>query len=311
MIEMLLDKRLQKAELAIARQYAQLLNKIRHELGLIYEKYEVNGQLTYVEMAKYDRLKKFLSNVNSLMGTAYKDLKKTFDEVLSETYFDGYYLTGWAIETDTLSRLNYSVVKSDVILAMIENPISGLALSERLEKSRANIIYTIQQEITQGLVKGETYKTMANRIKGVLENDTVKSMRIVRTESHRVKESSKYDSALHSHKNGVLMNKTWKSMKDERVRPGRGIGKKPAKSGADHRMLDGKKLVINQDFVGVVGKGKAPGQMGTASEDINCRCLLAYSVEKIQKPNANNLGDMPFETWKKERLNPRKEVVLV
>lgn len=301
-INRLINKRVKASQRAIAKQYAITLNEIRKELAKLYEKYETGGVLTYAEMAKFDRLSKFMKRIDKLLATHYKSLRKIIYDVLGESYLDGYYLTAWAVETDTLSRLAYSAVSAATITAMIENPISGLTLTERLQKNRSFIIYTIQQEITQGLVKGETYRTMAARLKGALEGDAVKAMRIVRTEAHRVQESSKYDSALHAHKNGVRMSKTWHSMKDERVRPGRGIGKKPAKKGADHRMLDGKKIPVDQDFVGKLGKGKAPGQLGAAGEDINCRCFLTYEVESVEKPNAKELENMAFEEWKKERL---------
>jgi hypothetical protein len=297
-----LGQRLQKSDREIARRYANTLNEIRQALSKIYEKYEIGGVLTYAEMARYDRLKRFLREINRLLSINYKSLKSVIYDVLGESYLDGYYLTAWAVETDTLSRLAYSTVASEVILAMIENPISGLTLSDRLEKNRANIIYTIQQEITQGLVKGETYGKMVNRIKGALEGDTVKAMRIVRTEAHRASESGKLDSAIHASKNGVIMLKEWNTMQDERVRPGRGIGKKDAKHAADHRMLDGKKIPVDQNFKGKLGEGPAPGQMGAAGEDINCRCFITYSVEKIQKPDAKELENMTFEQWKKERL---------
>jgi hypothetical protein len=296
-IERLIDKLVKDSQRDIAKQYAITLNEIRQELAKLYEKYETGGVLTYAEMAKYDRLRKFLKQIDRLLDTRYKSLKKLIYDVLGESYLDGYYLTAWAVETDTLSRLAYSVVAAEVITAMIENPISGLTLSQRLEKNRAAIVYSIQQEITRGLVKGESYRTMANRIKGALEGDTVKAMRIVRTEAHRVKESAKLDAAIHANKNGVILMKEWNTMQDERVRPG--VGKK---SGANHRMLDGKKIPVEKDFVGKLGKGPAPGQLGHASEDIHCRCFLTYSVEKVEKPDAKKLEGMAFDQWKKERL---------
>ncbi|MED4977213.1 phage minor head protein [Weizmannia sp. FSL K6-0777] len=297
-----LGQLLKKGEREIAKKYANTLNEIRKALTEVYERYETDGVLTYAEMARYDRLRKLLNKVNRLLEINYKSLKQTIYDVLGESYLDGYYLTAWAVETDTLSRLAYATVAADVITAMIENPVSGLTLSERLEKNRTNIIYAIQQEITQGLVKGETYGTMAKRLKDQLEGDATKAMRIVRTEAHRASETGKLDSAVHANKNGVVMMKEWNSMQDERVRPGRGIGKADAKHAANHRILDGKKIPVDDDFVGKLGKGPGPGQMGAAGEDINCRCFLTYSVEKIIKPDAKELENMTFEDWKKERM---------
>lgn len=290
MIERLVNRRVKKGERDIVKRYALLLNEIRKELAKLYEKYEVNGKLTYAEMAKYDRLRKFIEYIDYLLKILYKDVRKTVYDVLGESYLDGYYLTAWAVETDTLSRLAYSAVRPEVITAMIENPITGLTLSQRLEKNRAAIIYTIQQEVTQGLVQGESYKQMATRLKTALEGDTVKAMRIVRTEAHRVVESGKHDAAEHAHKNGIIMTKTWNTMKDSRVRD-------------RHRKLDGQKVPVDADFKSGNVSGKAPGQLsGGASQNVHCRCFLTYSVERIEKVDAKELEGMTFEQWKKERL---------
>lgn len=289
-INRLLNRRLKGADKEIAKRYANTLNEIRKELSKLYEKYEQNGKLTYAEMAKYDRLTNLIDEINRLLKTNYKNIRTIIYDVLGESYLDGYYLTAWAVETDTLSKLNYSTVKPQVVTAMIENPISGLTLSQRLEKNRINIVYTIQQEITQGLVKGETYGMMANRIKGALEGDAKKTMRIARTEGHRVVEASKQESAEHAHKNGVLMEKTWKSSNDRRVRDA-------------HADLDGTTIPVDEDFVSKYGgRGKAPGSLGTAKDDINCRCRISRRVVGIKKPDAKELENMSFERWKKERL---------
>ncbi|KOP82002.1 hypothetical protein AMS60_05595 [Bacillus sp. FJAT-21945] len=297
-IEKLLDKRLEESERAIAKRYALLLDEIRKEIAKLYESYEKDGVLTYAEMAKYDRLNKFLTYVNGLLVTNYKDVKKVIYDVLNDTYFEGYYRTAWAIETDSLSKLAYAAVTPETITAMIENPIAGLTLTQVLEKNRANIIYTIQGEVTQGLVKGETYKTMATRLHESLESDANKSMRIVRTEAHRVSEGAKLDSAVHADKNGVIMAKKWNSSEDERVRH-----KKKGKRIVSHRDLDREKPIpVDDYFEQGRGKGKAPGQMGAPEHDINCRCFTTYSIEKIEKVDAKELENMAFETWERERL---------
>lgn len=289
LIEQFANKLVKQSEREIVKRYAALLTEIRLELAKLYEKYEIDGKLTYAEMAKYDRLRKFIEYIDYLLTVAYKDMKKTVYDVLAMLYEEGYYYTAWAIETDTLSRLAYSAVPASTITAMIENPITGLTLSQRLEKNRASIIYTIQQEVTQGLVKGETYKQMATRLKTALEGDTVKAMRIVRTEAHRVVESSKHDAAEHAHKNGVIMVKEWNSMQDQRVRD-------------RHEKLDGVKIPVDEEFKIGSDRAKVPGLFSLPQNSINCRCYLSFSVERIEKVDAKELEGMVFETWKKERL---------
>jgi hypothetical protein len=303
LINKVVERLVKGSEREVLKRYAKMLAEIRSMLALLYEKYETGGVLTYEEMAKFDRLNKFLNEVNQQVSTNYKEVADTIVKLLEKVFKEGYYLTAWGIETEAQARLAYSTVTSDAILEAINNPVSGLTLKQRLEKNRAEIIYRIQQEVTQGLVKGETYREMAGRIKSALDGDATKAVRVVRTEAHRVQESAKHGAAAHANKQGVIMMKEWNSMEDERVRPGRGIGKKDAKpKKADHRMLNGKKIPIDEDFVGLSGRGPAPGNLHSPAEDINCRCFLTYSIKEVAKPRHDALEDMSYDQWTKERL---------
>ena len=71
--------------------------------------------------------------------------------------------------------------------------------------------------------QGDRYSTMARRVAGEVEGNYKKAVRIVRTETHRVREAGFHDSALEvdsaARAAGLQMVKTWRTMKDERVRP--------------------------------------------------------------------------------------------
>lgn len=277
------------ADREIAKKYAATLNEIRKELSLLYEKYEQGGILTYAEMAKYNRLDKLVSQIDELLTENYKGIRQVIYDVLGESYLEGYYLTAWAVETDTLTKLSYSAVTPETITKMIENPISGLVLSDRLEKVRGEVVWKIQQEVTQGLVKGETYGTMAKRLKEALEGDAAKALRIVRTESKRSIETAKHDSAVHATKNGVVMMKEWNTVQDERVR-------------SSHAPLDGVKIPTDEYFEIDGERAEAPTMFSSPEHSINCRCFLTYSIKSIEKPKYKELENMTFEAWRKERL---------
>lgn len=290
-INRIIGQKVKGSERQIAKLYANTLNDIRKELAKLYEKYEVGGKLTYVEMAKYDRLTKFTEFLTELLTGQYKDLKTLIFDVLGESYQDGYYMTAWAVETSTLSKLAYSTVSAETILAAVDNPLTNL--SERIHKNMVNSIFEIRQEVTQGLVQGDTYGKMAKRLKDKLDIKAYEAVRIVRTEGHRVAELSSSDSAEHASKNGIVMTKTWNSSEDERVRN-------------RHKQLNGQTVPVDEDFKMGDMVGKAPGQMsGGGKANINCRCFVTYSVESINKPDAKEMENMAFDTWKKERLKKR------
>lgn len=283
---------LEHADRAIARRFARSLAEVRAMIAELYEKYSQGGILTYADMVKYDRLNNFMAEVNSLMRFNYRDVYKAVYDALGWHYVETYDLTAWAIETEAKAKLGYGAASTETVAAMMANPIAGLTLKETLEKYRQNIIWTIQAEVTQGLAKGETYRTMMERIKPVLDNDADKAMRVVRTEGHRVTEQGKIVAAEHADKQGVRMLKTWRTSKDQRVRH---------TPKADHRKLEGVTLPVTDDFRQGRGRGPAPGQMGTAAHDINCRCWLQYTIDRVEKTAYNGIEAISFDEWRQER----------
>lgn len=284
-----IGQQLKGTEREVAKSYAKTLNEIRSMIGELYEKYSRDGILSYSDMVKYDRLNKFMSEIDSRVKFNYRTIYQAIYKALGWTYQETWDLSAWAIEADAKANLGYGTASAETLEAMINNPVKGLTLKATLEKYRADIIYTIQQQITQGLAKGETYRSMVDRIKPAVSGDAAKAMRIVRTEAHRVKESAKVEAAQHAHNQGVIMTKTWRSSQDDRVR---------RTSKANHRKLDGVTLPVNEDFKQGRGKGPGPGSMGEAAQDINCRCFLTYSVEMVGETPQDYDGASSFHEWK-------------
>jgi hypothetical protein len=72
---------------------------------------------------------------------------------------------------------------------------------------------------------------------------------------------------------GVELQKEWISARDDKVRSTH----QPGPSG-----LDGKRVGLDEQFTSSSGAtGNGPGQMGSASENINCRCTAIPFVEGV------------------------------
>lgn len=290
-IEAKLNNMTVKEERTIARRYAFTLNEIRRLIASYYEKYEKDGQLTLSEMMKYDRLVKLISDIDGIFKHHYEDIYNDMSSVLGGVYQEGYYRTAYAIEEQVNIDLRYKAVSAAALYAMVKNPIAGLTLNDRLNRQRMNVIYDLQQKITLGLQQNHTYSRMVKDVKTVVEGDTIKAMRIVRTEGHRVQESSKLDAAAHATANGVIMHKRWNTLEDRRVRHKK----------ANHRKLNDVVIPMEEDFTDGLGRGPAPGQLGAAGSDINCRCFLTYSIEAIEAPNKREREALAFDEWRELR----------
>lgn len=275
-INRLVGRRVKAGEREIARRYAQTLSELREFIGRVYQAYETGGGLKFEEMAKFDRMQTLFREVDATLARNYADLHGILTGILSEVYQDSHDTFMRAIEADAGVPMREVVASPEQVKAAVEAPIDKLTLNERLAKNRSAIVSTIRQELTLGMIQGESYRTMMERIKPTLESDTTKAWRVIRTEGHRVQEGGKMDAVAAADKQGVRMMKTWKTVHDQRVR------RRPIDV-ADHKMLDGKTIPQDQDFEGVKGKGPGPGHLGHPAEDINCRCYLTYSISRVER----------------------------
>lgn len=303
------ENREKGAEKEIRRMYQKLLKELRHYTADIYSQYAKEDQLTYGILQTHGYYARFLEEVEQKINDISPEVRRTIRSTVEQTYE---YTYNGMVECVKKAVANPAVTAGlkactpDVIRRAVENPVSKLTLNDRLEKHRKEIIYDIKQDISVGLMNGDRYSTMANRIKKSVEGDYKKAIRIARTETHRVREAGNHDAAVSANdalKNsttGVQMMKTWKTMKDERVRPS-GKARGRARN-YDHRKMEGVMVLVDEEFTLPSGaKTMAPGQSGVAGEDINCRCYLSYSLQKVSESDK-------IEVSKETEFEPAKTI---
>ncbi|UQW98173.1 phage head morphogenesis protein [Rummeliibacillus sp. G93] len=285
------DKVTKKYENELNSMYSELIKAALALLGNIFNSYEKDGKLTYTEMMKYKRLDSFHTQMNVLINTMSKKQRDSLLDLLDEHYEYSWDWMAWAIENEADIRLKNMRTKLDQVEKSMQNPISGLTLDETLEKNRRDIIIKVKREVTQSLVQGSTYKQTASRLTKTFEGDYVKSVRVARTETHRVREQASLESAQEANSQGIIMVKRWMNMKDERVR------RTPK---ANHVSLGGQSVPVNELFdLGGGEKGQAPGMTGYPHHDINCRCLTGYSIERIEKQNQKDVAKRTYEEYRR------------
>lgn len=306
------------AELEIRKTYQQLLQELRYYMADEYSQYAENDQLTYDILQRNSSYARFLEEVEQKINDISPEIKRLIRSTVEQTYeytyngmIDCVRRAAPGVELGSLKACT-----PEVLRRAVENPISKLSLNDRLEKHRKEIIYDIKQNISVGLVNGDRYSTMANRIKQSVEGDYKKAIRIARTETHRVREAGNHDAAravdevLKTGESGMRMTKIWKTMKDERVRPAhRYKTKKGWKNGKpgkyDHKRMEGVEILVDDEFTLPSGaKTTAPGQSGVAGEDINCRCRLSYGLKKMEQSDTIKEIKIPKEVYDTQNITP-------
>lgn len=290
------------AEKEIRKVYQELLKELRYYMADAYTQYAEDDQLSYGILQKHSYYARFLEEVEKKINDISPEVKRlirsTADQTYEYTYNGMLDCVKKAVAAPEIA-VGLKACTPNIIRRAVENPVSKLTLNDRLEKHRKEIVYNIKQDISVGLMNGDRYSTMANRIKQSVEGDYKKAIRIARTEAHRVREAGNHDAAasvddvLKTGESGMRMMKTWKTMKDERVRPAKAKGKNRK---YDHRKMDGVTILVDEEFTLPSGaKTMAPGQSGVAGEDINCRCYLSYGLQKQQVglSAGKNVGIVP------------------
>ena len=265
-----IDRILSNSERRVNSRYSDMLRELRHKLSDYHGEYAVDGNLTLQEMQKYGRLDKFNKEVAKITRTKYIPIAREIRKSLRESLVTAFETTKGFVEEEASKTLR-GVLKDETIKAIEQSPHSGLKLNDRLQRRRGEVVTRVQETLTQGMNRGESYRDMAARIDEELIDDYAKSKRIIRTEGHRVQEAGKKESLDYANNQGVKMKKTWVSSSDERVRD-------------KHQALDGTTIDYEDDFISPAtgGKGPHPGAMNSAEDDINCRCIFIVEVVNVE-----------------------------
>ena len=179
-----------------------------------------------------------------------------------------------------------------------EQMISAITLNSKLSAPLYNALgynvdylkTSVRQEISRGIAQSLSYQEIARNIKNTTNVDYNKSLRIAKTEGHRIQCESAYNVQVRAKEKGADIVKQWDSTLDGKTRP-------------THRMLDGQIVEVDGYFKSESGnKALYPGGFGVPSEDCNCRCALlqrakwALSDEDFTKMNGDTNELQHFES---------------
>ena len=156
-----------------------------------------------------------------------------------------------------------------LILPMNENQVvkavqktgDDFKLSEKLGGNTKELKKQVKSELQRGLATALPYETMARSISDYGQADLNRSMRIARTEGHRIQTEAKLDCMNNAKKKGADIVKQWDSTLDGRTRP-------------EHKQLDGQIREIDENFEVDGYSAQGPGGFGDPYMDCNCRCCL-------------------------------------
>src|SRR5690606_8323937 len=140
-----IDKLSRMRENTIAKNHKKVLDELRKRLARLYELYEINGQVTYDEMVKYNRLQNLDKEVEKMLKKLYKDNTKLIRGDLRAIARETYTNTIELLEAASKRRLK-GIVKELDVTKTVNEQMAGLKWTERMGKHRNDVIWDIQKE---------------------------------------------------------------------------------------------------------------------------------------------------------------------
>lgn len=321
-VKRLAEHRTRLTDEKIKSIYEQLMKDLDNFLAAGYKQYaDSDGRLYLSYLDEHRQRAAFLQQIVDNVDGITPKLKSEMEDLINATYEECY--RGMAASVKTAYAAEAAEMLSDVdvnpqtLQYSLNNNISKLTLPSVLEAHRAQIIYQIQQELTIGLLNGDRYETMSKRISERVGVSQGKAMNITRTETHRNVESGFMDCAEHLQEglegSGLIYAATWRTMKDEKVRPQQRRKVKGkwittwSKNGADHMRMEGQTVKAGEMFnLGDGVKAKAPSQSGVARHDCNCRCFIEYNLmtpEEFKKASGKNVTVAAMNKKTRQTMN--------
>ena len=280
-----------KNEKAVIKQLEQsykdaIADIDKYILQLLARKDTENLQSIIYQIKYQEAIKKELE---SYLKVLHSKNFNTVDEYLKECYEQAHIGTLFDLQGQGIPLIlpldQEQMISAITLNSKLSAPLYN-ALGYNVDALKINVL----QEISRGIAQGLSYQEMARNLKNVTNVDYNKTLRIAKTEGHRIQQEATYNVQKRAIAKGAKVVKQWDSTLDGKTRP-------------THRALDGQIVGVDEYFKSESGyKALYPGGFGVPSEDCNCRCCLlqraewALSDEEFTKMNGKTNELQHFES---------------
>lgn len=243
--------------------YRQALKDCETKIRELSARTDMENLQSIIYQKRYqEALKRQLEGVmTSLQSNSYS----TVSDYLARCYQDGYIGAMYDLHGQGIPIIVPIDQKAVTRAIQTDSKISQ-GLYTRLGEDVKSLKTSIRAELSRGIANGSTWNDVARKIGKAFKNTPFSkaynnSMRIARTEGHRVQIRSAMDAQQAAKDKGADVVKQWDATLDDRTRE-------------THRMLDGQIRELDEPFEVGGMRADAPGMFNNPAEDCNCRCAL-------------------------------------
>ena len=196
--------------------------------------------------------------IDGLTGTD-AESRALIDEIRTNVYVYSHNYTAYTIE-NTFYDVSFSIVNESTVklLQAGKTPILPV-LTANTTKAQKWLQKRIRQEVTAGILNGESIPKMAKRLANVSNMSRATAVRTARTACTSAENAGRQDVYEDAADQGLILQKQWICTVDSRTR-------------SSHASIDGEIVRYDDKFSNGV---KYPGDpSGPPKEVYNCRCTM-------------------------------------
>ncbi len=207
---------------------------------------------------------------------------------LPEVYAENYNYGAYQAETGAGVSTSFNLQDANTVQVMMTDrdayvPLPSLDYPASLAWNRR----LLGNQITKGVLLGESIENIADRVQKVTGSNLADATRTARTCTTAAENAGRVASYRRAEDMGIKLEQEWLATLDGRTRH-------------SHRLLDGERVKVGEAFSNgcrYPGDPDAP-----AGEIMNCRCTLVAAVEGVDTSDAERRSKLPkgqsYEDWK-------------
>lgn len=248
--------------------YAKARDDLKARIEELGVRYDETGLESVIYQKKYQEAIK--SQVDSALNQLLSKEYTTIDDFLKDSYNNGFVGNMYLLHQQKIPLAipidNKSVVKAlQTDSKLSRRYYKGNPLRNRVNENVDLLKTRVRSNLSRGIAQGQSWGDIAVNIASGMSSPMRRalndSIRIARTEGHRVQQQGFLDAGFEAIKNGADVLKQWDATLDGRTRD-------------EHREVDGTIIKWDEEFDVGGEKMEAPSVGGSARNVCNCRCCL-------------------------------------
>lgn len=280
-----IDKIITGVESEIDILLAHRLLEIQGALFKMYMKFVKTDESSYTDLNRYNRLSTELDRIDEQLHEDYSHIAKLIRNASERIYVEQKLMNDYLFQVYQQDEIGFTIPNETSVAAALANPIEHLQLKNVMQEQRNQIIKNIRIDVAQGLLNGDGYHKMAQRIEKSVGFAKSRALTVARTEGGRAR-SIADQAVIEEMKEHADITLVWLSTLDARTRH-------------EHRKLDGQHADEDGYFHYQGMKAKGPHMWMSAKMDINCRCVTIKLING-QLPAVRRGRDYSDDTYQQK-----------